>query len=103
VPLMVVGRATEARPAANFHTRVFSLIFLIPDCISEVGAEFDYCFKSCEENELIYQFLKLCSSCHDMSDMNSNSTRDKTREDMKTSVLLLFQVSTTQKVSYLLH
>jgi hypothetical protein len=39
---MVVGRATEARPAANFHTRFFSLIFLIPDCISEVGAEFDY-------------------------------------------------------------
>jgi hypothetical protein len=46
VPLMVVGRATEARPAANFHTRFFSLIFLIPDCISEVGAEFDYLQKS---------------------------------------------------------
>jgi hypothetical protein len=44
----VVGRATEARPAANFHTRCFSSFFLrtsLPNpflCSSEVGAEFDY-------------------------------------------------------------
>jgi hypothetical protein len=50
---MVVGRATEARPAANFHTRFFSLIFLIPDCISEVGAEFDYCLVSQVKREII--------------------------------------------------
>jgi hypothetical protein len=52
VPLMVVGRATEARPAANFHTRCFSSFFLrtsLPNpflCSSEVGAEFDYCLVS---------------------------------------------------------
>jgi hypothetical protein len=53
VPLMVVGRATEARPAANFHTRCFYSSFSLRTslpypilCSSEVGAEFDYCLVS---------------------------------------------------------
>ena len=46
VPLMVVGRASKARPAANFHTRCSVVRFIVSTlqhlACGEVGAECDY-------------------------------------------------------------
>ena len=50
VPLMVVGRASKARPAANFHTRCSVVRFIVSTlqhlACGEVGAECDYCLVS---------------------------------------------------------